>query len=389
MAERLRIALLIDSSRSYRRGLLRGIAAYARAYGPWSFCHHETVLGDSLPPQLRDWGGDGIIARTRDPRLIVELKRLNLPMVGKFGSREDCDVPMIDSDQRAVVRLAVDHLQERGFRSFAYFGFDDAKFTEKHCQYFLEYVAELGGRARVYEGPPPKQVAEISSADEIQEREGAIARWIRSLPRPVGLMAYNDRCAYQVLTACGSQGIAVPDEVAVIGVDNDEVLCELSDPPLSSVDPNAQRIGYETATLLHRLIRGDPPQEGSVLVQPLGVVARESTDAVAIDDYQTAVAVRYIRRYACDGLQIKELLQNINISRSTLERRFAKYLGRSPRAEIARVQLRRVKELLTSTEFSLEKIAELAGFNYVESMCYLFKRSTGQTPGEYRESVNA
>ena len=206
---------------------------------------------------------------------------------------------------------------------------------------------KLGCRARVYEGLPPLHVAEISSIEEIQEREDAIAGWLRSLPKPVGLMAYNDRCAYQVIAACGSRGIAVPDEVAVIGVDNDEVLCELSDPPLSSVDPNAQRIGYETAALLHRLILGDPPQKSPVLVQPLGVIARESTDAIAIADSQTAAAVRYIRRYACDGLQIKELLRNVEISRSTLERRFARYLGRSPRAEITRVQLRRVKELLS------------------------------------------
>ena len=389
MAQRLRVALLIDSSRTYRRKLLRGIAAYARTHGPWSFYHHETALDDSLPPRLRNWGGDGIIVRTQNPRLVEEIRQLNLPTVGKFHSQDDGGNPVIDSDQRAVVRLAVDHLQERGFRSFAYCGYEDAQLVERHCRYFVECTAQAGCQASVYESIPPLRIAQIWSIREIRKREEAIVRWLRSLPKPVGVMADNDRCAYQVITACGNGEIAVPDQVGVIGVDNDDLLCELSDPPLSSVDPNAQQIGYETAAMLHRIIRGESLPTNMILVKPLGVIARESTDVVAVADPETATALRHIREHACDGLRIEDLLDHVKVSRSTLDRRFAKHVGWSPRTEITRVQLRRVKELLSTTGFPLEKIAQLAGFNYVESMCCLFKRSTGQTPGEYRKATRA
>jgi len=192
-------------------------------------------------------------------------------------------------------------------------------------------------------------------------------------------------CAHQILSACTECGIAVPDEVAVIGVDNDEVLCELSNPPLTSIDPNAQEIGYEMAALLHRIIIGEDPLAGTVRIRPRGVVVRQSTEVTAIADSDTATAVHYIRKHACDGIGVEDVLRNVQLSRSTLDRRFARFVGHSPREEITRVRLQRVKELLITTDFTLVKIAELSGFEYVEYMCDLFKRTTGRTPGQFRK----
>ena len=393
---RLNIAVLIAPSRTYRRDLLRGIAAYARVHGPWSFYHHELAIGKTLPTQFKKWDGDGIIVHTEHVQIIEELRRMNRPIVGQINlptsgrrrAQQHGEIAIVESDQRAVVQLAVDHLLEHGFKHFAYCGFAGASSLENlGCTYFLQYVAELGYTGSAYEGSRLSRVAKIASTSEVHQRERAIAEWIRSLPKPVGVMGCNDRAAHQVLTACSDEGIVVPDEVAVIGVDNDDVLCELCDPPLSSVNPNARRLGYEMAALLHHLIRGEAPPAEPLLVKPLGVVARESTDVTAVNDREAAAAMRFIRHHACEGIHVSNVCRHVKLSRSTLERRFAAAFGHSSRAEIARVQLVRIKELLTGTDYTLDKIAEMTGFNYVESLCYTFKKATGQTPSEYRKTL--
>ena len=385
MAQRLRIALLIDSSRAYRRDLLRGIAAYARVHGPWSFSYHSQPLDKALPRQLRYWRGDGVIIRTEDSDLIQKVAGLNLPTVGEFGAREHAGIPGIDSDHQAVARLAADHLLERGFANFAYCGFVPAHSVEGYRDHFVEYLSELGWQIAVYEGLPPLQTAQISSIAKDRRREAALAAWLGSLRKPTGVLASNDMCALQVLNACGEYGIAVPDDVAVIGVDNDEVLCELGDPPLTSVDPNARETGYQVASLLHSMISDKALPSDRAVIKPKGVVARQSTNVTAIGDTDTALAMHFIRQHACDSISTEDVIKHVQLSRSTLERRFAKFVGRSPKAEIVRVQLERVKELLSTTDLPLARIAELTGFNYVEYMCDLFKRTTGQTPGQFRQ----
>jgi len=383
MLKRLKIAVLIDSSRSYRRGLLRGVAAYARAHGPWSFYHHERDLGNELPRELLDWDGDGIIVRTEDPGLIRQIEQTNLPTVGEFGPQPHGAIPAVEADYQDTARLAADHLLERGFEHFAYFGF--AGRSDPFYEHFAQRVGEAGFQATVYEGQSALRTAELSTVEESAERQRMIAKWIEALAKPLGLMACNDMCASQVLRTCGEYDIAVPDDVAVIGVDDDEVLCELSSPPLSSIDPDAEEIGYQTAALLHRIIRRKPPPTDTTFVKPKGVVARQSTEVFAIADRDTAAAMHLIRRHACDGIGIGDVTGHVGLSRSTLERRFARFVGHSPKAEIRRVRIGRVKELLATTDFTLDKIAELTGFDYTQSMCDLFKRMTGRTPGQYRK----
>ncbi len=198
-------------------------------------------------------------------------------------------------------------------------------------------------------------------------------------------MAATDDRAHHVLNVCGEYGIAVPDEVAVIGVDNDEMLCDLCDPPLSSVALNPMKVGYEAAALLDRMMRGKLPPKGRILIPPLGVVMRRSTDLLCISDPDLAAAVRFIREHACEGIAVDDVVRRIHISRSTLKRRFTSILRRSPNDEIHRLQIDRVMQLLSTTKLPLAKIAESAGFRHVESMCKLFKRKTGMTPGGFRK----
>jgi len=244
---------------------------------------------------------------------------------------------------------------------------------------FRKTVAEVNADVAVLEGP-----WDSSSVMTWEEQQNQLCDWLGELPRPVGILSCNDMRGQHVLDACRRIDAAVPEEVSVIGVDNDELICDLCDPPLSSVMPNPQRIGYEAAALLNKLMNGDAPRTSVQLIEPIGVVTRQSTDVLAIDDPLVASAVKYIRHHACDGISVVDVLKHVPVSRSILERRFRKYIGRSPQSEIRSVQLKRVKQLLRETDLPLERIAGLSGYDHPEYMSVVFKRELGITPGQYR-----
>ena len=389
LPSRPRIALLIESSRAYGRGLLRGIAAYVRTHRPWSIYHQERAMGDAAPRWLADWKGDGIIARIESRKLIEQIQSLGLPTIDLRGLHDLPGIPLIETNDHPVVGHAINHLLERGFENFAYCGFAGANYSERRMRYFSQQLAEAGYTPHVYDDSTAHRTTDTTTIEaKGLLHEDDIARWIASLPKPVGLMACNDIRGQQILNACREIGVAVPDEVAVIGVDDDAVVCELCDPPLTSVAPNTEKIGYEAAALLETMMAGRPAPAEKTFVDPIGVVTRQSTDALAIADRQVAAAVRYIREHAVDGITVENVLEQTRLSRSTLERRFAKLLGRSPKTEILRVQLDRVKQLLRETDFTLPKIASFTGFKHPEYMCAMFKQKTGSTPGEYRRRAS-
>jgi LacI family transcriptional regulator len=212
-------------------------------------------------------------------------------------------------------------------------------------------------------------------------------KWLEQLPKPVGIMACNDIRGQQVVNACRHLGLLVPDEVAVTGVDNDEVLCELSDPPLTSVAPNTGRIGYEAAALLELMMKGGERPKVPIAIPPLGIVTRRSTDVLAIPDRPIAAALRLIREHACDGIRVPDLLKVAALSRSVFERRFVQAVGRSPKAEILRVQLARARQLLTETDVPLPQVAERCGFKHPEHFSTIFREKTGTPPGQFRATI--
>jgi LacI family transcriptional regulator len=214
-----------------------------------------------------------------------------------------------------------------------------------------------------------------------------IGKWLNDLPKPIGIMACNDARALHLLNACHQTGILVPEEVAVVGVDNEEIFCELCNPALSSVAPDAKRIGYQAAELLDQLMSGQSPPSRRILIDPLHVVTRRSSDTLAIKDRSVATALRFINEQALHGCTVTNVVNFVRVSRSFLERRFRQYLKRSPQAEIRRVQVSRIKQLLTETDFTLERISELSGFEHPEYMSVVFKRLIGQTPGQYRKQM--
>jgi LacI family transcriptional regulator len=337
----------------------------------------EHTRGDKPPAWLAGWEGDGIIARIENPAIARALHKMRLPIVDVSAARLVPSLPWFETDDAAIAQTAFEHLRERGFRNFAYCGDRRFNWSNWRQEHFERAVRAEGCPCFSYEpaGRPP------AHGDEMAE----IARWVRKLPKPVGVMACYDLRGVQVLDACRRLDAPVPDEVAVVAVDNDELLCELAHPPLSSVIPNTRRTGYEAAALLDRLMSGGKSRGETHLIPPLGVATRLSTDVLAIEDPHVSRAVRFIREHACDGINVQDVLRAVPQSRRLLEGRFRKLLGRTPHEEILRVQVQRVKQLLTETDLTLDAIAERTGFSHTEYLSVVFRREVGTPPGRFRE----
>lgn len=375
------VALAVKKARSYGRGILQGVADYVEVYGPWSIFLDPYADGQLPKDWLRRWQGDGILAYAGTPQVVQRLLRSGIPCVETYGIVEDRRLPRVTCDDIAIGRLAAEHLLDRALKRFAYCGFAGMAWSDNRCLGFTATVAEAGFPCFRYNDARNKRLP--STWEKTQQ---ALADWIGALPKPVGLLAGTDLLAQQVLDACRRAGAAVPEEVAVIGVDNDEDLCRLCDPPLSSVINNPRQVGYEAARLLAQLMAREvrPDELEPHLIQPLGVVARGSTDITAIENREMAEAVSFIRRHACERIQVGDVAQAIYCSRATLYRLFEDTLGRSPKQEILRVQLARAKILLTQTAHTLEEIARMAGFNDAPYFSVVFRREVGMTAGTYR-----
>jgi LacI family transcriptional regulator len=387
---RPRVALLIESSRAYGRGTLSGVAKYIREHGHWSVFLQEHSLCDDVPSWLEHWGGEGIITRMENQAMANVLRHLCVPTVYLREVPPNLEFSSVLTDNAAVSRFAFDHLRERGFRHFAFCGFNGADYSDERRESFSQLVGEAGLRCHVFGASPSKRNLSTAKYEEEGLKDGeSVAGWIQELPKPVGLMACNDMRGQEVLNACRAVDVAVPDEVAVIGVDNEEELCELSDPPLSSVVPNTQRIGYDGAALLDRMMQGQKLAPQRFLVEPAGIITRRSTEVLAIEDRQIAAAARFIREHACEGIDVGDVIKVAAMSRSTLERRYAKLIGHSPKSDILRARLNRAKQLLTETDFPLALIAEKIGLEHTEYLGRIFKKKIGLTPARFRSRSRA
>ena len=375
------VALIVETAVVYGRQILHGISRYMRAHGSWSVFLDERELLAPPPDWLRDWDGAGVICRPTTPDLARQLLSRGLPTVDLNDRYGDLGIPHIGSDMRAIGRIAAEHLLERGFQNIAFCGFSGEMWSAERLAGVEEAVYGRGSLQDVFTSP-------FSGLREHawQEERDLIAAWLRPLPRPLGVVACNDVRGYHVLDACRVLGLVTPEEVAVVGVDNAETFCELCDPPLSSVVPDAERVGFEAAALLDLLMAGGTPPAEGLRIPPVGVVTRQSSDIMAFDDPTIARAVHFIRQQACAGIGVYDVIAALPVSRSALERGFRRRLGHSPHEEIRRVRLKRVKQLLAETDWPLERIAASAGYEHPEYMMVQFKRTLGMTPTEWRRS---
>jgi LacI family transcriptional regulator len=387
----LKVALLIESSRTYGRGILRGIAKYAHLRGQWSCFTEERELHSGIPGWLANWKGHGIISRIEDRKMAAALRRTGLPVVDVLGNERFPRISTFDTDARAVAKLAADFFLKAGFEHFGFCGYRKIPFSERREAAYCAYLAEKKKKALVFAPPLPR-----GSHSHIQaiERHGlsmeqSIANWLANMPRPLALFACNDILAQQVLNACRERGIKVPEEVAVMGVDNDDVLCNLCEPPLTSIEPDAEDLGYQAAALLDQAMRGGRLPDKLTLVPPVRIVERASTDMVAIEDPVTVHAVRYIRDHVGNGIAVKDVLTQVGRSRTDMEQRFRRWLGCSIHSEILRLRMERVQGLLRLTDLNLNQIANRAGFATAAHVCRLFQRYFRQTPMQYRKGAQA
>ncbi|MEN6405548.1 MAG: XylR family transcriptional regulator [Thermoguttaceae bacterium] len=380
MAKPPHVALLIETSWAYGRGLLRGVARYMHERGPWSVYLRPQGLGDAVPPWLERWRGDGILARIDNRRMARAVLRTRLPVVDVRNALTDLRLPGIGPDNRMVAELACRHFLDSGLRNF---GFGTARrgqnrFLDARCDCFRAMVETAGHRCHVYRPYP------IGRRPTWEQEQSRLAQWLQSLPKPIGIMTGDDDQGLQLLDACLRAALRVPDQVAVVSVNNDEHLCGLSNPPLSSIDVNPERIGYEAAAMLDRLMSGRKAPKAIVELPPRGLVVRPSSDVVGVEEPLVADAVRMIRRRAVEPLSVAQLAAALDVSRSTLERRFAAMLGRTPKQEILRVRLSHAQELLVSTDLPLATVAERTGFRSAAHFCEVFHDRMECTPGDYR-----
>jgi LacI family transcriptional regulator len=376
------VALIVETSKVYGREILLGISRYVRHHGPWSIFTMERGQDDPDPPWLRNWHGQGIITRSKDLKLCELTARRGIPVVSLRHLHSKPAFPTVFPDQTAIgYRIAV-HLLERGFTNFGYCGVADHKEWERLRR--KSFTATIDKRGHLIKFYKPTYYHDTHKNWEKEQK--LIGEWILSLDKPVGIMASHDSQGVQLLDACRRIHVRVPDDVAVVSVDNDPVLCELAAPPLSSLDQNVQTIGYEAAALLDRMMKGETILTENYFFDPGEVHVRQSSDVLALEDKQVVAGVKYIRDHAFEkGLDVQAIAQAAALSRRSLEQRFFSQIGIPPMEQVHQIRLRRIKQLLLQTNYTLPHIAEMVGFEYNEYMSRFFKKRTGKTPGAYRK----
>ncbi|WP_182867464.1 AraC family transcriptional regulator [Rhodopirellula sp. JC639] len=386
-----RVLLLVESSRAYGRGCLQGIASYLRTHPEWEAVHLERGLSENVPREVRRQPFDGVIARIENRTIEKTLAEMNVPVVDLRGMITPSGGVAFDTDPVACAEKAFEHFSERGFRHLAFCGYQGLAFSDERCAGFCDLADAQGVSVHVYESGARNDRTRLNDTiareanGEHPERE--MIQWISALPSPIGLFACNDIRGRQVLRAVQLAGRVSPEEIAVLGVDDDEVICELAHPSMSSIEPDTYRMGFEAAQTLSRLMDGEAIEEQRILIPPTRVMVRQSTDLLAVEDPEVAKAIHLIRSKAFDGISVAEVANHLAISRVTMERKFRAVLGRSPREEIERVRINQVRLLLTETNYSLSKIARMTGFSNDSYLVTAFRRHETCTPGQYRKQL--
>jgi LacI family transcriptional regulator len=386
----LGVAVIVDPSLPYDREIAAGVAQYAREVSDWQlYLELEEPL---RRPDLRAWRGHGIVANFDDERIARLVTSSGLPAVAIGGGSGYHDpasgIPYIHTDDRRIGEVAAEHLLDRGFTDFGFYGVRAAPIHGWSANREAGFRARLEADSR---GCATFNAHHDATAwNALQEQ---LQGWLRGLPRPVGIMACDDVRGRHLVEACRVLGLDVPRDVAVIGVDDDEFICELTEPPLTSVAHSARRIGHEAARVLDRLMRPErfrirgampaaPPPR--LEISPTGVVARRSTATIAVGDPLVARAIGMVRERACRGLTIRAVVEATGLSRWVLEDRFKRSVGHSIHEDIVRVKLAEACRLITTTDLPLKTVGRRAGFSTVSYMTTMFRRRLGRTPAQFR-----
>lgn len=374
------VALIVETSNAYARGLLVGIKKYLVSHPGWSIYLGEHSRHDTDLSWLDSWRGHGVIARIENEETADHVRRLGLPTVDLSAARLAPHLPCVETDDDVIAGWAVEHFAVRGFKNFAYCGDAQYGWSVKRSAFFAAHVRARGAESHEFRIQPSGRLA---------DDRFAMAEWLVQLPKPVGILACYDIAGQELLEACKIANLAVPDGVAVLGVDNDELICNLTSPPLSSIQPDTTRTGFLAASLLDEMMLGHALEPQLHLIKPLRVVTRQSSDILSVNDQLVARALRLIRDHADDGVPVSTVQRHVGLSRRSLDYRFLQVLGRTVHEEITRVRMERLSDLLVNTDWTLPQIARRLGFNHSEYMGVAFKKFTGSSPGEYRRANRA
>ena len=387
MAKVPRVLLLIESSRGFGRSLLKGFAEYARFHGPWCIDTSDPFFRrttNRLQNLDRDYHRslDGIVVRDIDE--LAALQKMGLPAVlastvePESGFSEH-SFPVITTDNEAISRAAAQHLLEREFRNFAYCGYDGIQWSDLRAQHFAEIVKQAGGTFHIYQQSRSKTKRKWVNELSI------LCAWLNELPKPIGIMTCCDDRSQNITEAAIQVGIRIPEEVAVIGVDNDELVCNLANPPLSSVALATEKAGFKAAHLLDRLMQGREKMLGQrIVIAPTHVESRVSTDTLPLEDRDVIEAIQFIRNHIQSQMQVTDMADAVCLSRRTLERRFLKTLGRSVQQEINRQRIDHIANMLLHTRMTRVEIAQSMGFTSVDNLRRFFQRHKDMTPLQYQ-----
>ena len=373
-----RVILQIEASRAYGRSLLAGIAEYSKRYGPWAFYHEEPFYTNQIFKSLKQiiaWKPDGMIVRS--PRDAEKLRDSGIPVVIAIHIENDiAGIPNVKGDNPGMGQIAAEHLLKLGFREFGFCGLTNMFWSNDRCQAFKKTINEAGLEPHIF-APTKKQIS-------INSDQKLLVEWLSSIPKPIAVMACNDDRASQLIEAAKIAEVRIPDDMAVLGVDNDEVICDLCYPSLSSIKLNNVRAGYESAKLLDEMMEGQEPETNRIIVAPIGVVTRQSTDIYCVHDREIADALRFIRENSREMIQVSDVAEHVCLSKRTLQLRFRSSLGYSVHERIKKEKINRMAELLTETNMSIIEIALNLGFSNINHISRFFKQEKGLSPLAYR-----
>lgn len=374
-----RVALLVDTSTAWGRRIIQGVLSYEKLHEPWDIWLEPRGQGET-PRLPQGWNGEGIIARVSTRAVADKLRTRVAAVVNVSGIRlPEVDFPRVCTDNDKFAQLAVGHFVDCGLKNIAYLGVPGRAYSIERQEAAARASRQAGCNFNVY-----RAARGLKLSNPWERDRACVGRWLKELPKPVGVLAWGVRRGSDVIEAATHNGLRVPDEVAVLG-DDDELLCEAVQPSLSGVIVPSEQIGFGAAGLLHRLMQGKRPPQQELALEPTGIVSRASTDVLAIDDDEVADAIRFIRSRANKPLKVQEVADELAISRRSLERRFSNTLNRTIGEEIARVHLERAKLLLATTDMPIPDVADASGYGSPEYLATVVKQQTGMTPRRYRK----
>ncbi|WP_209330029.1 DNA-binding transcriptional regulator [Lunatimonas salinarum] len=383
-----KIILLLDFAEEYSKSLLKGISKYSSEHGPWTYCrmplyYRETIGIEGIINWAKEWGADGIIGQLyndMDIKLILESK---IPVVAQDFKERFKELPNITGAYRETGLMGASYFLQKGFKNFAFYGFNDIVWSRERAEGFEEKINSVGYKVHYFEHRKSR------STDLWYYKSNSLSKWLVSLPKPIALMTCDDNQGLHIAEACKQNKIRIPEEVAVLGVDNDVMLCELSDPPLSSIAMDVEKGGYDTAKLMDQMIQNGIEGHYDIIVKPTQIITRQSTDIYATNDDYIASTLKYIHKNIEKNLQVDEVVKQVPLSRRTLEKRFLQITGFPIYKYISNLRIEKFAQKLLETDQTVFEIAMDLGLNDSKNIARQFKQVKGCNPVEYRKQYLA